>query len=56
MTRMSPLAGPGGIVTVLALVWMTAAGVVLAWLACPSSSGTGLRAVVSRLLTGGMSD
>jgi hypothetical protein len=51
MARPSPLAGPGGILTVLALAWFTAAGVLLAWLV-PSGSEGALRGLLTRLMGG----
>lgn len=50
MTRFSPFTGPGDALVLLTLGWLTATGVVLAWVA--TGSGVGLRAVLGHL-TGG---
>ena len=51
MTRFSP--GPTGFLTFVTLAWLTGVGVLLAWLATPTSgSDGGVRAAVARLAGG----
>ena len=46
MTRFGPFTGPGDLLVLVALGWLTAAGVVLAWVAAGTGSDSGLRAAL----------
>jgi hypothetical protein len=46
MTRFGPFTGPGDLLVLVTLGWLTAAGVLLAWFATGTASDSGLRAAV----------